>query len=791
MRQTSTTTKPSRRPAGGKKVSVDPAPERNQRRNAAVARKTNRARRGGVAVVAIGLSALLITGPFFRGLFFTKEQLVALIFALGLFAFWWWQKYRRSDGLFMVEPIEYAGAALVVAYLISTLVALNVRSAVQEVAKNLLYFLVLWLTLETTKSNEDRKRVLTVIFAAGTLLALFGIANAAGMFNFRGAFGAGRISSSLQYPNALAAFLTVSTLLGATLGAVEDRVWRRLLYAAGTVASLLAFVFTYSRASWLLYPVAALGLILVAPATYRLRLALGIAFAGVAAGIASPIFSAGIRQFSGTLVWGATTLAAALAVAGEFAREWFLGRTRRSQFIVAGAVAVLFLALIPFGIRRLPKDLVHRLASISLQDESIGQRLQFSADALKIVRDYPILGTGGGGFDATYQAYQSYGYVSSQVHNHFIQTLVETGVVGFAAFIALWVAAIYAYITAVRRADPITATLAGGSLVLALTMGVNGWMDFNLSLSAVSLVLWTLWAVVVSVPRSAHLEVSRSRGGFRRAPAVPATVAMVSAISIAVFAGRLLAGSFTGDLAQLEMKLSPQAAQTMLAHAIAEDPFDASYRVDLGQTEFLLAKTQKNDQLAHKAQVDVRKGLHLNSTNASYETIYGAMALQLGSVDEGLNALERAVADQPFVPSRYEELAKAYVEVGKYYLGKGQREQAMAALDKVPSVLAQLAARHRQVLASSGAWMPIPETTSQLQLLAGEALVLEGKADAAQPFLVQAAGDPAWTPDADLWLGILAERNGDVASAQGLLNSAYAKKPPLRDDYATIVKLLK
>jgi hypothetical protein len=49
-----------------------------------------------------------------------------------------------------------------------------------------------------------------------------------------------------------------------------------------------------------------------------------------------------------------------------------------------------------------------------------------------------LLGTGGGGWNASYHKYQSYLYYTDQLHNYLLQVGVETGLPGMIAFLCIW-----------------------------------------------------------------------------------------------------------------------------------------------------------------------------------------------------------------------------------------------------------------------------------------------------------------------------------------------------------------
>lgn len=66
--------------------------------------------------------------------------------------------------------------------------------------------------------------------------------------------------------------------------------------------------------------------------------------------------------------------------------------------------------------------MVTRLENINFQQHSVLERITFYKDAMKVVKDYPIIGTGGGGWSSLYEQYQNNPYISRQVHNFFYNT---------------------------------------------------------------------------------------------------------------------------------------------------------------------------------------------------------------------------------------------------------------------------------------------------------------------------------------------------------------------------------
>lgn len=82
----------------------------------------------------------------------------------------------------------------------------------------------------------------------------------------------------------------------------------------------------------------------------------------------------------------------------------------------------------------LPYELVNRIRDIIYGSDSFSTRLIYAKDALKIwdlSTKNRLFGIGGEGFKTLYQLIQTTSYTSTEVHNSYIQILVESGVFGF------------------------------------------------------------------------------------------------------------------------------------------------------------------------------------------------------------------------------------------------------------------------------------------------------------------------------------------------------------------------
>lgn len=117
---------------------------------------------------------------------------------------------------------------------------------------------------------------------------------------------------------------------------------------------------------------------------------------------------------------------------------------RRKYRLIAGSlvIAAVTFFIAAGGGKVMPTAVAVRVKSINLADASVQERYYFYGDAIKLFKDYPVTGAGGGGWTSVYRKYQSFLYHTTEVHSHLIQVLVETGVIGTlslgAAMLLMW-----------------------------------------------------------------------------------------------------------------------------------------------------------------------------------------------------------------------------------------------------------------------------------------------------------------------------------------------------------------
>ncbi len=129
-------------------------------------------------------------------------------------------------------------------------------------------------------------------------------------------------------------------------------------------------------------------------------------------------------------------------------------------------------------------------------------------DAGAMVRDFPVLGTGLGTFARVFPAYQTKHplLLFEHAENDYLELLIETGLAGFAAFLAAAGVFLYALYRRWRERHNAFVVCAGvGGMASFAAMAVHSFTDFNMRVPANALLMTIIaaatYAAVFNIPR--------------------------------------------------------------------------------------------------------------------------------------------------------------------------------------------------------------------------------------------------------------------------------------------------
>ena len=150
---------------------------------------------------------------------------------------------------------------------------------------------------------------------------------------------------------------------------------------------------------------------------------------------------------------------------------------------------------IPMSYRYLPDSIVNRLQQNLLEDSSFLLRLQYDVDGMKLFTQSPLIGHGLGSTEGLLSSVQVYYYETLYLHNHLLQVMNETGLIGLAAFLAFLLGAAWLLCKGLRgeKGD----LLAPSLLACWIMMNLHGLMEISFSVRMYQCAAFTLLLLAV------------------------------------------------------------------------------------------------------------------------------------------------------------------------------------------------------------------------------------------------------------------------------------------------------
>jgi len=524
-----------------------------------------------------------------------------------------------------------------------------------------------------------------------------------------------RLTSIFQYPNTYAALL-----MGIAISTVLSMVYARSAWGFGIHALLLvpvlvSFILTGSRGAFVLFPIL---IVLVLPfitLTRQLSFIFYLLVAGIVSmSVSGPIFDSGIvlqSAFSGgeafrmwlLLIGASAGTVAVTYLYFRFATERLAQRIKRwnnARFsnIHLPAVSVLFgilMGILLLGntgfTQVLPENIRLRLEAINVNQNSVLERGTFYQDALKLWRDYPVIGTGGGGWAALYEKYQNNPYTSRQAHNFYLQTLVETGILGLSALLLLLAVVLYHFLRSYRTKSEEDRLPYLIGFVIAASILLHSFLDFNMSFVLIGMIVFLCLGIMLGGTTLPPFSFQKGWARRKALLAYPSILAGVSAICFIATTVFSVGASQYGEAREQAIRGGAPFDQIMrtLDSAIAKQGHPEY--VDLKLQLLIQAYAQTSDpKYRDEAQQLVSRW---NQKEPNYRSfLFRELSiLQLDQqYEQAIQLLESAIPKYPWEMRVYENLAAFYFMAGLEHAAKDSdaaREQWQHAFEVENRVL--------------------------------------------------------------------------------------------------------
>ncbi|WP_334076784.1 O-antigen ligase family protein [Paenibacillus sanfengchensis] len=490
-------------------------------------------------VLLIGLIVFLVWAPFQAGVFnglalnFEKPMFWS-VFIGSLLMLAWVAAYFKQIKLNEQRDWLAVWVLLIpITYCLALISAASHYFAMNMVLIQCLYAMVFIIGLYLLQNRQANSIIETSIVTVAYLIVMFGLLNWLGQGRTVSAMvgwftkwvingqykqavwvdsNGPRLASVFQYPNTYAAFL-MAFFFVAVFAITRSKKWySQAIHAFMLVPIVLSILLTLSRGGLVFLPVVFVILLLFLKPAKQILWIMYCLIAGVATiAIAKPVTDLGQQFHLGQIGdpakgWGYILVVSALVAViawliqrfvapklEQVTERWSAKKLASLWLPLISVVAVVVLAVLLLGTNLknvLPGNIGQRLENINMQQHSLLERLTFYKDAVKVIKDYPVVGAGGGAWANIFEKYQNNPYSSRQAHSFIMQYLVETGILGFIVLVAFLAYIFYKYIRGYIRADETKRNDYFVYFIVVLSLLIHSLMDFNMSYIYISMLVF-------------------------------------------------------------------------------------------------------------------------------------------------------------------------------------------------------------------------------------------------------------------------------------------------------------
>jgi len=674
----------------------------------------------------------LIFSPFNRALFngsqstfdapiFTFQAITALAL-IGICIFMFFQKGSPSSRQGVLQHLIWL---IPTVYLISTISAASAFNSTFSFWIQLTNAILFIVGLHLSNSIYGSRIVSSCVIVPFYLVTIFGLMNWFGDASLWGVLDWGHISAAtpniylhavmidangerltsvFQYANTYSAFLIAAIVIFAIQWSGSKNKLASTLASLMLVPAIVSFFLTLSRGGLVVFPII-FGLVLPLMRISKqviVIIQLGIAITASVL-ILNPTTQYGLDlqgQFSSSKALEAWSLLLAVAsgvaflgwVISRWGAPWVESKLRVfenkkfSSFaipvtgVVLGVLAITLLLGNSGVSKLLPENIQNRIENINLNQHSVLERGTFYQDALKLWKDYPVFGAGGGAWQSLYEKYQNNPYTSRQAHNFFLQTLVEVGLVGTLMLLFIIGVVFYHFLRSFwKKTDESRyPNLIFYTIVVAIL--IHSIIDFNMSYiflsSLVYLCLGGMLAANELPPFTFQKQNNKIRILYPFALVIGAVVIIVNSInnlgSNSLYQ-QAIANAREGKSIEEVLPLLDQAIQKM------PHPEYVVSKVQILGSLYDQTKDQQYVEEARRALEDIKIKEPFNKSFVLHEV---RLDILEENYENARNLLVSAIPNFPWEIKLYEELASVFYHQGYKQLEQGNIQEAKALWDE-------------------------------------------------------------------------------------------------------------
>lgn len=782
---------------------------KNKKKENVTVQNTNDTENTSILIYILYLLLVLLP-QYFKGGYF-EQSFLPFIVGISLMMIYFIIKDRKIKGSLLIgNETDFLLLLLTILYGITFFYAASKRGTIIEFIKYGSFLSLFLITTKVHKNKEYIKKTIDFIIFSGVILCIIGIGTMIGTWEYTASYVENRLSSTFQYPNTLAVYVSSMYFLAMGQALIENNPKKICLYGGALFIFFSSLIFTYSRGMWLIFPIIVLGFFIVLGVGKKVKLffytlgslivALPFSFlflklvaeessnlwAIYIAGIllsSIVLFALGkMTKILDKISWKAVI--AVVLVIGVAIVSFLLIAVNKTEMIhyenptevatlsrldrniknvfpnteyeiqikgesrlneeghSAGRLVVYSIdeqseythlgtfdiledgryelgfnvttpedtnsmiiyfenqnihtsisyeeasikdletdkiSTIPIKYKYIPETIVSRFTSISSSDNSIQARIIFSIDAFKLTLDSFLLGTGGQGWATTYRSIQSYPYWSNQVHNHYLQLFVETGILGIILFGGFLFVLLYRYVIYKKSEQDIdNKTLVDTLIVSASAILAHAAIDFDLSFVGLFIILWVLLGLIdaiVSYPKQ-ELNILKLNVDKHKLKRLNIAVLVIAILSLGLSTIIYVGDVYADKAIEAQDLGDDHGLEKYLRKASSLDPYNTTYKADLINVYFYQYGEKNEEEYGQMIMDEIDQLSKLGKKDPNVYINLSQSYLKFGMLDEGLDAIKKSLELQPLMIESYLQNINAHFTVFDYYMDIGEPDLA-------------------------------------------------------------------------------------------------------------------
>ena len=578
----------------------------------------------------------LVFQPFLSDPFALPKTTVLRIVILFLFAVWLMKVLREGKINWQKTPLNLPIIMFLFICGLSTLFSVSPRLSFwgmhgfyfEGFLSFLCYGIIYFIAVNYV---ADKRKILKTLLIASVIVSVYALVQATGItfFVWRGTQPYPRVWSTFGNPNFLAPFLIMVIPIYLIFVIKAETMRKKSLYSLFTLLSVLALIFTYSRAAWLGMVV---GLIVFALMINKKQLKV------------NSFFLIGI-------------IVSSIILTSIYPRLYLRPQERTATM----------------------KPIVERAVStVDFKEPGITARLSAWGTTIKMTLKRPILGFGLDTLGVSFRRFMSRDYeelagrfrTAGYAHNEFLQYAATIGLMGLSAYLFLLFTFFRVIIKVSRNKEK--NALAAGVAAACVALLINNQFSFSTIVPAT--LLWFFFGLggglFESEKREFHFSIPIA------AKYSISAVVLVATGLLCFYSFRFLIASRFDRLAQdSQADRNWEQAIILQEKSVEFNPFEGLYHMHLAKSYQQMignAKTiEEKEEFFQKSRDEYQKeiaaypyhALAYNGLGVTY--IYANAFLNKKTSSEAIRCFEKAIEFDPYFVEAYSNLAAVIYQDGQ------------------------------------------------------------------------------------------------------------------------------